>query len=474
VKLSALDTIELERSIYGQDENIRVFWEVIEFPSVGNNAAVVRYHDIVTIAHASGQQDQVVSGISTIGDCVPFICGVLHSSGNPYWSDASVTAEMYTSGSDYVRLKRGGTALAADVSVAVVEFTGTSWAVQNDNEHNYSSAGANETETITDVADWSHAFIVASHRCDLDNNDELGWICWPGSSTTTVRFRINTAATNPGNHYTIAHVIRNDSMDVQHLDSVTGSGTDHPVGSAAPQQIETSITAVNDPLSTSLVASADDNDISPDYPQPFWGYTLNGDDEVTWWRGRYNSVAEWALQVVEWPLVLGEMSGTAAGTSTADGNLEGDGALAGTIAGTSTADGDLEGDGALAGTIDGTSTATGHMSRLLEIRAGIGTFGRLGMASYEVRGPEYAFAEDIPPEITVISPAAGTPIQPDTTLVVEVTDNVAVALAPLYAEFPGQDVAEVVYDGDDLLAPYVALSSVVDLANGGKRFSLRR
>lgn len=83
-------------------------------------------------------------------------------------------------------------------------------------------------------------------------------------------------------------------------------------------------------------------------------------------------------------------------------------------------------------------------------------------------------ADPVPPEITVISPSAGTSIQPGTTLIVEVTDNIEIALSPLYAEFPGWPNAEMIYDGANFLSPYAALSTVVDLGDGGRRFSLRR
>lgn len=82
--------------------------------------------------------------------------------------------------------------------------------------------------------------------------------------------------------------------------------------------------------------------------------------------------------------------------------------------------------------------------------------------------------DTIPPTFTVVSPAEGTPVSPDTVIVVEITDNAAIALAPLYAEFPGHPSAEMVYNGTALLAPYAALSSVVDLGDGGRRLSLRR
>ena len=83
-------------------------------------------------------------------------------------------------------------------------------------------------------------------------------------------------------------------------------------------------------------------------------------------------------------------------------------------------------------------------------------------------------ADPIPPIATVISPPVGTDVEPDTVIVVEITDNNAVALSPLYAEFPGWPSAEMVYNGTSFLTPYAALSAAVDLGNGGVRLSVRR
>jgi hypothetical protein len=74
----------------------------------------------------------------------------------------------------------------------------------------------------------------------------------------------------------------------------------------------------------------------------------------------------------------------------------------------------------------------------------------------------------------VVSPAEGTPINPDDVITVDIEDNVAIALAPLYAEFPNVVGGEMVYNGTSLLAPYAALSTVNDLGNGGRRLALRR
>lgn len=136
-----------------------------------------------------------------------------------------------------------------------------------------------------------------------------------------------------------------------------------------------------------------------------------------------------------------------------------------------------------------TEIGDGHYHKLLDLDAASGAFSGVFAAEYEATdgsitlGSSDRFVglspigvppESVPPVITVISPPEGTPVSPDTVIVVEVADNVQVALSPLYAEFPGGASAEVVYNGTDLLAPYASFSTVVDIGNGGKRFSLRR
>lgn len=91
--------------------------------------------------------------------------------------------------------------------------------------------------------------------------------------------------------------------------------------------------------------------------------------------------------------------------------------------------------------------------------------------------------DNAPPEVTVVSPAEGTPITASTPLVVDVTDAVDLVSTPLYAEFPGAASAEMVYQGatsvggtpvnTGFLRPYASQSTIVDVA-GGVRLSIRR
>lgn len=372
--LTATNTITFTRESGGADEDVRVYWEVIEFESSGPNAAVVRYHDNITMASATGQQDQSVSGVSTLGDCVPFICGIRTSQSNVYWDDAGVTAKMVDVSGDKVRLDRESTGATTVVSVAVVEFTGSNWTVQNNIEHNYTAAGSNETESITSVVDISHAFVVCGHRFNTSANDNLGYNCW-FKDVDELYFRLNSGSDVPADDYTVAHVIRNDDMIVEHMDSITGSGTDAPAGSSSPQSIQMSVTAVGSMSRSCLFATADDNNSSTAYPQPFWLYRLTDVDEVTFWRGRYGSVAEWTLQVVQIP-VIGDIEGSSAGEATTAGTLGADGELEGSSAGVATTTGDLDAKAKATGTTAGQATVTGTadaFAYMVGVAAGVAT-----------------------------------------------------------------------------------------------------
>jgi hypothetical protein len=120
-----------------------------------------------------------------------------------------------------------------------------------------------------------------------------------------------------------------------------------------------------------------------------------------------------------------------------------------------------------------------------ESRGRIPTSERFTDAGNLQRGNVGAAAPPAPgdstePTVTVISPAEGTPITPDTPLVVDVEDETSIALIRIFASFAGSTSSEAVYDGDGFLSPYTGggstpSSSVQELVPGLQfRFTLRR
>jgi hypothetical protein len=82
--------------------------------------------------------------------------------------------------------------------------------------------------------------------------------------------------------------------------------------------------------------------------------------------------------------------------------------------------------------------------------------------------------DDVPPEITFVSPTPGNTIGLDDPLVVDVTDNLdALSRALLVAYIHDTGVQELVYDGEAFTARYIA-QSVREVITNGFRFTLRR
>lgn len=76
-----------------------------------------------------------------------------------------------------------------------------------------------------------------------------------------------------------------------------------------------------------------------------------------------------------------------------------------------------------------------------------------------------------PPVVALVSPSAGSAITRDTEIVIDVTDAVGLATAPLFASYPS-GAYDVVHDGV-AFATYYAISSRAAIS-GGYRYKLRR
>jgi hypothetical protein len=86
-----------------------------------------------------------------------------------------------------------------------------------------------------------------------------------------------------------------------------------------------------------------------------------------------------------------------------------------------------------------------------------------------------AGGETTPPTVTVVTPPEGTPLNPDTQLVVDVQDETGLSVNRLFATFANSSSSEAIYDGTNFLQPYADFSSIQELTPGlHYRFTLRR
>ncbi|GAF97201.1 unnamed protein product, partial [marine sediment metagenome] len=260
--LSSTTNILFTRETGGENADYRVTWEIWEYIGAGGgeNEFIVRDTVEVTTTGTTAAT-QGVSGISNIADCIPFLTGTRSTNTGTQWDAMACIAEIVNTIGDVVRVTRKGSTNTTITGVALVEFTGSNWVVDNNISHTYSAAGANETETTTDVSDWATAFIESGHHMANATYglDETRSNCWPGASTTTVNFRLRAGSTSPTSVVDMAHVAKNANLGVEHFDSITGGATDLAAGSASPQTINQTITAVSDTAQTALLATADCN-----------------------------------------------------------------------------------------------------------------------------------------------------------------------------------------------------------------------
>lgn len=309
-ELTAIDTITFTRQPGGEDQDYRAHWEVVEYigPAGGPDEFVVTGHGTDTLSDGVSTLNPIADSgvaISYINDCVPFITGLSHDGTGRDWDDVNVTAKAITLGGpiDTIEIQRGFTTGDLKVSWAMLEFIGSNYIIQNNKEHGFSSAGANETEAITAVSAWDKAFIVPSMRSASGEVglEDSAFNIWPGATTSTVRYRMNAGADNVGNVRAVAHVVENPGLNVIHDDSITGGGTDIAGGSGL-QLVSKTISAPRNSLSEcSALGTADSDGSGALYPQHLWGYRLTTNTDFQFSRGRGGTTSEWALQGVGWP-----------------------------------------------------------------------------------------------------------------------------------------------------------------------------
>ncbi|MBA4718844.1 MAG: hypothetical protein HRO68_07050 [Nitrosopumilus sp.] len=282
---------------------MRVAYEVWEYtgPIGGANEFIVRLNTDVTTIGAT-PVDTVIPGVNNIDDVVPFITGVTNTGTGRTWDDANHIATIVDTGSTTLRLERGGVSGTATVDVAVVEFTGSNWIIQNNISHTPITGGTTESEIISTVSSWDNAFVVSSHmsRNGAAGLDESGWNVWPHpTNTDELNFRMRANSGSFTSDVIVAHIVENPLLSVTHIDSITGSEVSIP--SASNTQIY-SITPVANLTQSGTIATADAAGGGTAYPRQFSNYQLTAEDTLEFFRGRSGQSQDFAAQIIEFPL----------------------------------------------------------------------------------------------------------------------------------------------------------------------------
>jgi len=307
-QLTDTDEITFTRLAAGVDEDVRVAWEVWEYIGVsgGVNEFIVRLDTEVTTADAN-PVDTNIPGFDNRDNLVPFITGVTNDRNtNRDWEEVTHIAEIIDPGGGLadVRIDRDGSeAHTSILGVAVVEFTGPNWIIQNNISHNFATTNI-ETEPIAAVNSWNEAFISSTfHAKDgEEGREDLATNVWPGPTTSLVNFDLSTVGGIGPEYRAVAHIIENPGMTVQHLDSNTGGQADLIQGPGGDQTETRNFTPVDEMSETGVISTAHNVNGDREYPRHLWNYQLSADDTVEFFRSRSGGgISEWTLDVIEFP-----------------------------------------------------------------------------------------------------------------------------------------------------------------------------
>ncbi|MFC1800599.1 hypothetical protein ACFLYT_00940, partial [Nanoarchaeota archaeon] len=291
----------------GSTNNNRIAWEIVEYkgPEWGANGFKVRNVSYVTFGSASLTADTgTIADVFDDSQIVVFITG----QANPDTGRTNANTGMHTAewlnATDTARFTRGEAGSdATRVSYAVVEFTGLNWKIQRA-EHQYTAAGAWETETIGTVNELSRTFLHTQHRTGsgmngLDEQGEEAYLL----DTSTLRFMLQSGA-GTTNQYTVAWVIENTQdygteMAVQHIGGSRGTG-----GYEEDVWGE-SITAISSTNTTSIMG---ENGRSAGggtaFPRGSITLYLNSTDTVELRQSDTGQAQNYRFSVVEWPTAV--------------------------------------------------------------------------------------------------------------------------------------------------------------------------
>lgn len=300
----------------------RVVWEVWEYVGAvgGPNEFIVRSNTgVVTVSDLGGVQINPWGTFPTTNNnnIVVFHRGLewiapLGNTAN-YQDSMIILSADVSAGFNFFRFLRGVNEPTENpiAHYSAVEFTGSNWRVQRITDLS-PPVGTIKTTNITNVFDWSTAFIY-SQRASTSNIDaNIGMVAFPAVATNQFHTTYNANSIGGTFNSNVVMIISNPLMRVFHNNSVQapGTGSDH-VGTGPPgglQQIAEPVTLLapatsdSDPQSGAVFLSADSDQSTFNGPSSFWVAQLQSDgsggDEILWARSRDVGTSRWAHSVV--------------------------------------------------------------------------------------------------------------------------------------------------------------------------------
>lgn len=284
--------------------NTHVDWEIVEFigiPGTDNEIIVRRVGEISFAATEFTHSGATTSNVSDGNDVVVFITGQQNrNAGTVEYNDGLFTADWNATNTQ-PDFERGDADVTADVSYAVVEFTGANWKIQRV-PHTYSAAGVAETETITAVTAISQTFLHSQKRVGegLNSIDEGGHLVHI-SSIGAVSFELRNTAETPSDHVSVTWVIENTQTGTGKMEVYQSSGE---LNNADPEPAtySVSIGSTVNTINASIFGVNTTSGTGTTYPRLQTGFAIASSTHYEIYRSDTNNDMEYKVEVIEWPV----------------------------------------------------------------------------------------------------------------------------------------------------------------------------
>jgi len=283
--------------------NTRVSWEIIEYigEAGADNEMLVRNLGTVNFQTASTvASSTVISGVASSSDVVVFITGSRNRGTTVNYFASQFTSDWSSSSQRAVFTRGASATTLADLSYAVVEFTGANWGVERV-EHQYATSAVAETKSIDPVPSLSKAFVYAQKRVGAQANViNLSHEVWL-SSIGAVSFQLQPGASLAVTHTAVAWVISNSqsgngAMAVQRRNGNTSGGT-------APLSLAVTIPEpVASMDNTSIVANGRAGAANTVHPPNHTGFRITSTTTFEIWRTDTGQALTYRAEIVEWPV----------------------------------------------------------------------------------------------------------------------------------------------------------------------------
>ncbi len=295
----------------GASNNTVVDWEIIEFIGVAatDNEMIVRSQGAVTYGtsalYATGT---AVSGVADDSDVVVFITGQQNPDTSTGYYTMLSTASWDATTQQPVFQRGDSGSDAAQISYAVVEFTGVNWNIQRI-EHTYGTSASAETESITPVTSPNQAFVHVQKRNGAGETglDDFGQEVWL-SSSGAVSFQLQSSVTNFALHTSVAWVIENTqtgdgAMVVSRSNGTLGTGTSNGCGGTQPCAEFLSIgSPLNNINNGSLFITNRGAGTGTAFPRTVVAARIVSTSQYRTWRSETGQAQTYRTAVVQWPV----------------------------------------------------------------------------------------------------------------------------------------------------------------------------